>query len=145
MRVKFRIAHAVAVGLKEVDPFAGFLAALAVLGQGLNDRVDISGIEFAVAEFGPPLCTWIGGAINRFGDRAKTFFDMVAVGDLSSAGEQLGAGIPDPGSTIAENGTACRLIETATRGFSPDPLGELRTFRRGIQSGGAFQSGGVSN
>ena len=140
MRVEFHILHTMAVVLKKVDSLAGFLTRLTVLRQCLDDRVDIFRVEFVVTEFGPRFCLRVGRSMNRLGNCAKTFFDVVPVGDLEGAGKQLRSGVPNPGSTVTQNGASLSSIKTPARGFSQDPFGELRTFGTSVRGGCAFDA-----
>src|ERR1019366_7943704 len=103
----------------------------------LEDSVDIFNVEFVVTEFGPLFGLRVGRTMNRLGDYAKTFFDVVPVGDPDGAGKQLRGGVPNPGSTVTQNGAPRGPIKTPARGFSQDPFGELRTFGTGVRGGGA--------
>jgi len=60
----------------------------------LDDRADIFSVEFVVTEFGPLFGLRVGRTMNSLGDYAKTFFDVVPVGDLRGAGKQLRGDIP---------------------------------------------------
>src|ERR1019366_921680 len=111
----------------------------------LEDSVDIFNVEFVVTEFGPLFGLRVGRTMNRLGDYAKTFFDVVPVGDADGAGKQLRGGVPNPGSTVTQNGAPRGPIKTPARGFSQDPFGELRTFGTGVRGGGAFAGGGGGN
>src|SRR5450759_1787699 len=133
------------VVLKEVDSLAGLFTRLTVLRHCLDDRVDIFHVEFVVTEFGPQFCLRVSRTMNRLGDRAKTFFDVVPVGDLGGAGKQLRGGVPNPGSTVAQNGAPRGPIKTPARGLPQDPFGELRTFGTGVRGRCAFDGGGVGN
>ena len=53
MRVELHVVHAMAVVIKVVDPFAGLVTDLAVLGQGLEDRIHVFRVELVMTEIGP--------------------------------------------------------------------------------------------
>jgi hypothetical protein len=80
--------------------------------------------------------------MNSLGDRTKAFFDVIPVGDLGGTGKQLRGSVPNPGSTVTQNGTPLSSIKTPPRGFWQDPFGELGTFGSVVRGGGAFDGGG---
>ena len=93
MGAKFRVTHARAI-VEDVQ------RALGGLGAGMGAESVDDGMQFAIVEFRAarrgPWFAFAGDAEDRLSGSVQSFFGVVLIEDLSSLGEQLAGGVPNP-------------------------------------------------
>ena len=83
----------------------------------VNDGAQFSVIQFGTTHRGPWFGLLAGGTKDRLSGSVQGFFGVV-IQDRNGLGKQLGASVPDPGGTIAEQRATGRFGKASPGGFT---------------------------
>jgi len=109
--VELGIAHPAAIGFEVVETLPGLRARRDLSGDGPQQSIESSVVEFRVPAFGPLGGAGIGGTVHGLAEVAEVLFGVEAVDDLDRAGEQFVGDVPDPGRVIPQDRSALRAAE----------------------------------
>src|ERR1019366_2687857 len=110
-----------------------------------DDGLQLPLIQFGTARRGPWFGFRAGGTKDRLSGSMQSFFGMISVENLDGLRKQFLGGVPDPARTIPQYRASGRLGEASPCRFSQHTLGEIGSVEAGVQSGGAFDGGRISD
>lgn len=115
--VEIRIAHAVSVGFEVLEALPRLFAD-GEPGNGLQQSIELSIVEFGMPAFRPLGGTHVGGTVDRLAQVAEVLLGVEAINDLDRTREQFLGDVPYPGRAVAQHHAAFGLAETASRGLA---------------------------